>query len=167
MVHGLGDLRNNDNDRRQGGNRNEDEDEEEGGDQQRDPGMCSGALFNGQAVPARKHPRKEHFCDMLRLTACPDFTVCSFTFWLVVVVWLSWLIHMIVGAVRRGRAGLSQHFFLGVVMEEHVLWGARYPFALRKWHLHRLLLPAFHHVGLTHVTVNSICLMIIGFLVER
>ena len=131
----------------------------------RGPNQCASGILNGQKVPAHKDPRRESFWDMWRLTGCPDFKACSFTFILCVVLFVCYLMEVIFCMIGPG---LDKYFFLGPNMKTHNMFGMRNPYEIKNnYHLHRLITPAFLHLGFTHILINCICLMMIGFILER
>ena len=127
---------------------------------------CVSGLLNGQSVPGKKHPRRETFWDMWKFTACPEFEVCSFTFILCFIIFIVYVVEVILSIAVLG--GLNRFFFLGPKLGAHKALGFRHPYAIKNdYHVHRLIMPAFIHLGFTHILVNIISLMMIGFIVER
>jgi membrane associated rhomboid family serine protease len=124
-------------------------------------------MFGGQNIQnCDHHPSKENFFDMWKYTFCPDFTKKSFTFIFCAIIFFVWIIELIVGSAIIG--GMNEHFFLGAHLETHQMFGMRMPFLLyESYHLQRLFLPCFLHYGFGHIAVNVLCIMMIGFMVEK
>ena len=60
-----------------------------------------------------KDPRDETYWDTWKTTFCPDFTMCSFTF-LILVVQLIFFIVTLIHTVNYTEKGLNDTFFLGI-----------------------------------------------------
>ena len=103
---------------------------------------------------------------MWKYTFCPDFTVKSFTFIFCVLIFIIWIIELIANSAIEG--GLNDNFFLGAHLKTHQIFGMRMPWLVQQnYHIQRLFLPYFLHYGFGHVGVNVLCIMMIGFMVEK
>lgn len=69
-------------------------------------------LLFGTGQEGEKPPRKENYFDMWKTTFCPSFTVCSFTFLLIVLQIFLFILTLIHSAFLEN--GLNDMFFLGV-----------------------------------------------------
>ncbi len=59
-----------------------------------------------------KDPRDENYWDMWKTTFCPNFTMCSFTFLIILLQLIFFVITLIHTAFMEN--GLNDMFFLGI-----------------------------------------------------
>lgn len=103
---------------------------------------------------------------MWKLTFCPHFRICSFTFLLIIVE----IIVFVAEAIHSGVANkkLNKYFFLGSELQTQQVFGMRIPYAIRYYgHIHRLVLPFFLHYSFNHLFISILIQMLIGFNLEK
>lgn len=128
------------------------------------------SLFQGMAgggLHAEKRPRQENYFDMWQTTFCPTFSPVSFTF----LVWaLNSCVYLASVSVTAfwGTYSFNNAVFLGP--DPYLLddWGALNRYEIyQNYQWWRLLTSLFLTPGLMFFGINSVILMIVGFMVEN
>jgi len=102
---------------------------------------------------------------MWRYTFCPNFSVLSFTFLICVAQLLIFIGEM--WHTLKNTDSLNEKFFLGIQLQTLQVFGMRMPWLIKEgYQLQRLFLPTFLHFGFSHLVINLLAQMIIGFMVE-
>ena len=112
-----------------------------------------------------KDPRDENYWDMWKTTFCPDFTMCSFTF-LMLVVQLIFFIITLIHTVNYTEKGLNSTFFLGIQPYSLQVFGMRMPYYMKKGQIWRFITPLVLNYGATTMFLNLVLTTVIGFILE-
>jgi len=122
--------------------------------------------LTGGLTEQRKAPRDENYWDMWKFTFCPNFSACSFTFFLFLINTVMY-IYLVVATCFLFDKGLDAKAFLGPDLALLNTYGARNPWEMRyNYQLWRLVTPMFLSTGFSQWSMNCIALMILGFMLE-
>ena len=105
------------------------------------------------------NPRKENFCEFLKLTCCPTFTIFSF----IVLICLFDLIYFLTELAISSRVHGE---FLQPDSASLMKLGAKYPFNMKRGYVWLFITPCFMHASFMHIFGNTIATLIFGMSFE-
>ena len=111
-----------------------------------------------------KNPRDENYWDMWRTTFCDNFSICSFTFLIIALQLIFFIVTLI--HTWNMENGLNDKFFLGIQPYTLQLFGMRMPYYMKQGQVWRFIMPLFLNYGATTMFMNLIVQIIVGFILE-
>ena len=114
---------------------------------------------------AIKNPREETYWDMWKTQFCPGFSMCSFTF-LIIILQLIFFVILVVHT-KRMESGLNDAFFLGIQPYTLQVFGMRMPYYMKEGQIWRFVMPLLLNYGATTLFVNIVLQTVVGFVLEE
>ena len=107
----------------------------------------------------QKAPRDENFCDLLKFSCCPTFTVRSFIFWICVFNIVYFIIELALSSQIKGE-------FLEPDVKAIMDLGAKYPYNMKRGYIWLFVTPLFLHANFMHIFANTISILLFGLNLE-
>lgn len=129
-------------------------------------GLCGTLCLGEHLKPNPKRAMQENFWDMWKNTFCPQFRLVSFTFFMVILNLLVWIMTLIFTGINSDYR-LNSKVFLGAPPKLLDQWGAKNPYMMQqKYQFWRFLTPCFLSNGFSSCFIGVFLLLLIGSMIE-